>query len=212
MKDFSEQSIQSMVHFLFEMGILARTPRSGLWYLGTGKQSVAEHINRVSYIGLTLAQMEGDVDVAKVMQMCLLHDISEARTADLNYTHQKYVKVDEEKALKDLTDTLPFGDYIQTVLSEYRERKSKESILAKDADNLELLLTLKEQLDWGNLRAGERHWLYTTQVRVKSDAAKKLAEKIVETHADNWYVSKIKEEWFISRTETGEDKSKNIDD
>lgn len=110
MKDFSEQSVQAMVHFLFEMGILARTPRSGLWYLGTGRQSVAEHINRVAYIGLTLAQMEGDVDVAKVMQMCLLHDISEARTADLNYTHQKYVTVDEEKALKDLTDTLPFGD------------------------------------------------------------------------------------------------------
>ncbi len=201
MKDFSEQSVQAMVHFLFEMGILARTPRSGLWYLGTGKQSVAEHINRVAYIGLTLAQMEGDVDVAKVMQMCLLHDISEARTADLNYTHQKYVKVDEEKALKDLTDTLPFGGYIQDMLGEYRERKSKESILAKDADNLELLLTLKEQLDWGNLRAGERHWLYTTSVRVKSASAKKLAEKIIETHADNWYVSKIKEEWFISRTD-----------
>ncbi len=201
MKDFSEQSVQAMVHFLFEMGILARTPRSGLWYLGTGRQSVAEHINRVAYIGLTLAQMEGDVDVAKVMQMCLLHDISEARTADLNYTHQKYVTVDEEKALKDLTDTLPFGDYIQGMLGEYRERKSKESILAKDADNLELLLTLKEQLDWGNLRAGERHWLYTTSVRVKSESAKKLAEKIIETHADNWYVSKIKEEWFISRTD-----------
>lgn len=87
------------------------------------------------------------------------------------------------------------------MLGEYRERKSKESILAKDADNLELLLTLKEQLDWGNLRAGERHWLYTTSVRVKSESAKKLAEKIIETHADNWYVSKIKEEWFISRTD-----------
>ncbi|MBI4835972.1 MAG: HD domain-containing protein [Candidatus Abawacabacteria bacterium] len=192
--------MQSMVHFLFEMGLLARTPRSGLWYLGTGKQSVAEHINRVSYIGLTLAKMEGDVDVAKVMQMCLLHDISEVRTADLNYTHQKYVKVDEEKALKDLTDTLPFGDYIQEVLHEYHARVTKESILAKDADNLELLLTLKEQLDWGNSRAGERHWLHTTAVRVKSDSAKKLAEKIMATHADNWYVSKIKEEWFINRT------------
>jgi putative hydrolase of HD superfamily len=209
MKEFSDQAVQSMVHFLFEMGILARTPRSGLWYLGTGKQSVAEHINRVTYIGLTLAQMEGDVDVAKVIQMCLLHDISEARTADHNYTHQKYVKVDEESALKDLTDTLPFGEYIQDMVGEYQERKTKESILAKDADNLELLLMLKEQLDWGNLRAGERHWLYTTSVRVKSESAKKLAEKIMTTHADNWYVSKIKEEWFISRTDDGNSTQKS---
>ena len=76
MKEFSDDAIQSMVHFLFEMGLLARTPRSGMWYLGSGEQSVAEHINRVTYIGLTLAQMEGDVDIAKVVQMCLLHDIS----------------------------------------------------------------------------------------------------------------------------------------
>ena len=199
MQNFSERAIQSMVHFLFEMGVLSRTPRSGLWYLGTGKQSVAEHINRTTYIGLTLAKMEGDVDVAKVIQICLLHDISEVRTSDLGYVQQQYVKVDEAKALKDLTDTLPFGDYIQAILHEYHERQSKESILAKDADNLELLLTLKEQFDWGNPRAGERHWLHTTAVRVKSDSAKKLAEKIIATHADDWYVSRNDEEWWISR-------------
>lgn len=200
MQDFSDQAVQSMVHFLFEMGVLARTPRSGLWYLGTGKQSIAEHINRTTYIGLTLAQMEGDVDVAKVIQICLLHDISEARTTDLNYMHQQYVKVDEAKALKDLTDTLPFGDYIQNISHEYHERTSKESILAKDADNLESLLTLREQLDWGNPRAGERHWLHTTALRVKSASAKKLAEKIMSTHADSWYISKNDEEWLINRT------------
>lgn len=203
MQDFSDTSVQAMVHFLFEMGVLARTPRSGLWNLGSGKQSVAEHINRTTYIGLTLAKMEGDVDVGKVVQICLLHDISEARTSDLNYVHQQYVTVNEEKALKDLTDTLPFGDDIQAILKEYKERQTKESILAKDADNLELLLTLKEQLDWGNNRAGDKNWLRATAVRLKSESAKKLAEKILETQCDNWYLSQKDDEWWISRKNSG---------
>ena len=44
-----------IANFLFEVGILARTPRSGFHFLGTGDQTVAEHINRVSYIGYMLA-------------------------------------------------------------------------------------------------------------------------------------------------------------
>ena len=45
-----KQDLTSIVDFLFEVGILAKTPRSGFHFLGSGEQSVAEHINRVSYI------------------------------------------------------------------------------------------------------------------------------------------------------------------
>ena len=46
---------KSVANFLFEVGILARTPRSGFHFLGTGDQTVAEHINRACYIAYMLA-------------------------------------------------------------------------------------------------------------------------------------------------------------
>ena len=78
--------------FLFEVGMLSKTPRSGFYFLGSGNQSVAEHINRTVYVGYVLASMEKDVDAGKVMKMCLFHDVAEARTSDLNWTHPTYLK------------------------------------------------------------------------------------------------------------------------
>ncbi|VAW32685.1 hypothetical protein MNBD_CPR01-543 [hydrothermal vent metagenome] len=90
-------NLNKIVNFLFETGILAKTPRSGFPFLGSGEQSVAEHINRVGYIGFTLAMMAEDIDVAKVLEMCLFHDITETRISDANYVYQKYLKRDEKK-------------------------------------------------------------------------------------------------------------------
>ena len=75
----NKDDIGSIVDFLYEVGMLSKTPRSGFFFLGSGEQSVAEHINRVCYIGYCLAKMNGTVDVGKVVQMCLFHDISESR-------------------------------------------------------------------------------------------------------------------------------------
>ena len=85
-----------------------RTPRTGFQFLGSGAESVAEHSFRTAIIGYTLARMDENVDTGKVVQMCLFHDVPEARIGDLNYVNKKYVKADEEKAVDDLARTLPF--------------------------------------------------------------------------------------------------------
>jgi len=36
--------MDSIADFLFEVGMLSRTPRSGYQFLGSGRESVAEHI------------------------------------------------------------------------------------------------------------------------------------------------------------------------
>ncbi len=41
--------MQSIVNLLFEAGMLKRTPRTGLQFLGTGSESVAEHAFRVTF-------------------------------------------------------------------------------------------------------------------------------------------------------------------
>jgi putative hydrolase of HD superfamily len=191
---------KKITNFLFEVGILARTPRSGFYFLGTGDQTVAEHINRVCYIGYMLAMMDGTVDISKVLQMCLLHDISETRISDLNYVHQKYVDRKEAEAHKDITDAVPFGDRMFSLITEYEKRESKESIIVKDADNLEWILALKEEADRGNVRAYK--WITPAIARLKTASAQAIADVIMDTDSNDWWFDEKsqKSKWWVNRS------------
>mgnify|MGYP003553869137 CR=1 FL=1 len=191
------QELHAVANFLFEMGVLAKTPRSAFYFLGSGQQSVAEHLNRTVYIGFTLAKLAGNVDCAKVCQMCLFHDAAEARTSDLNYVHQQYLKVDEHRAINAMTQRLPFGEEIRATLQEFEHRQSAEAILAKDADNLEWIMSLKELLDLGNERA--KAMITNAKQRLRSELAKQLVEIILETKSDNWYLENTDDQWWINR-------------
>ena len=188
--------LKSVVNFLFEVGILSKTPRSGFYFLGSGKQSVAEHVNRVTFIGYALAMIDGTVDVGRVLKMCLLHDIAEARTSDLNYVHQKYINAKETEALKDLASTLPFGEDMLQLLREYNDRKTPEALYAKDADQLELILSLKEQSDVGNTRADT--WFEPVFQRLQTDLSKSLARQIFNTGSDEWWHINKQDKWWIT--------------
>ena len=192
-----KKNTKAIVNFLFEVGILSKTPRSGFHFLGSGQQSVSEHTTRTVYIGFVLAALEKDVDSAKIMQMCLFHDLAEARTSDLNYVHQKYTIADEYKAIDDLAKSFSFGKEISNILKEYKERKSTESLLAKDADSLEWILSLKEQVDIGNTRA--RTWLPSGVKRLKTKVAKDLAKEILKTYSDDWWFSQKEDDWWVNR-------------
>jgi putative hydrolases of HD superfamily len=187
---------KGIVNLLFEVGILAKTPRSGFHFLGSGQQSVAEHVHRVVYVGWVLATLEG-ADVAKVMKMCLLHDLAEARTSDLNYVHQKYAHSNEEAAIQDLAQTLTFGDEMVEVLNELKERKTKEALITKDADQIEWLLSLKEQMDIGNSRAAT--WIPSAVKRLKTEKARAMAEEILQTDSDSWWFSDKESDWWVNR-------------
>src|SRR5512142_1866757 len=102
--------MKNIANFLFEAGMLKRTPRSGYQFLGSGAESVAEHIFRTTYIGYALGRLAKGVDVDRMIKMCLFHDLPEARTGDLNYVNKKYVESNERKAVDDLARTLSFGD------------------------------------------------------------------------------------------------------
>lgn len=188
---------KSIINFLFEVGILSKTPRSAFNFLGSGQQSVSEHTTRTVYIGYVLSILEKNVDSSKIMQMCLLHDLAEARTSDLNYVHQKYTIADEYKALDDLAATLPFGEEMKDTLKEYAQRKSKESILAKEADRLEWILTLKELVDVGNKRA--ETWLPSAYKRLETEIGKELGRIMLKTKSDDWWFSNKEDEWWVKR-------------
>jgi len=187
--------MKDIANFLFEVGMLKKTPRTGLQFLGSGDESVAEHIFRVVFIGYTLSRLVGNVDEARIVKMCFLHDLPEARTGDLNYVNKKYVTAYEDKAVKELARTLPFGDDIESLIDEFNRMETLESKLANDADQLELILQLKEYHDLGNRYADE--WIDYALKRLTTDVAKELAKTIRETDSSFWWF-KEKGDWWVT--------------
>ena len=191
------KDLKAVANFLYEAGMLAKTPRSYFPFLGTGEQSVAEHLNRAAYIGYSLAHINGTANPERTALMCLFHDFGEARISDLNYVHQKYVKSDEMKVVKDQTEKLPFGEALRHLFAEYEERESIESLLAKDADNIEFIISIKEQVDVGNKRA--KDWIPFAVDRLKTEEAKKLVDAILDTDSDAWWFDKKDGDWWVHR-------------
>lgn len=191
--------MKNIANFLFEVGMLKRTPRTGFQFLGSGAESVAEHSFRTAMIGYSLAQLDGQVDSGRVLQLCLFHDIPEARTGDLNYVNKKYVKPDEERAIEDLARQLPFGADYRATLQEFNAKQSREALLAHDADQLEMVLSLKEHKDLGNRYADE--WYPFSLQRLQTEVARQLAQTIWETDSTKWWFDDDHQWWVKGGSE-----------
>ncbi len=182
--------------FVYETCIHSQTPRSGLWFLGSGRQSVAEHLFRTAMISYTLAHLESKADKHKVVLMALFHDIGEGRTSDHNYVHQRYGRLAEAEAVKDISKSLPFGAEILELFQEEQTQKTLEAQLVKDADQLEWITTLRGEEIKGNKKA--KAWIVIALKRLKTSSAKKLGKILVNTHPDSWWFD-AKDKWFVDR-------------
>ncbi len=189
--------MKRLIEFLFEIGMLKKTPRTGYQFLGSGRESVADHSFRTAVIGYILASLEPESDMSKVVLMCLFHDFPEARTGDHNYVNKKYVHSNEEAALGDQLMGLPFKNEVLSMADEFNHQVSLEARLARDADQLDMILELKELLDIGNDNA--KDWLDFAVQRLVTENAKKMAAEILETHSSNWWFDK-KTDWWVNGT------------
>ncbi len=177
--------MKAIANLLFEARILKELPRSGYHFLGSGRESVAEHAFLVTFIGYVLAQIHPAANGPRIIQMCLIHDLGEARTGDLNYVQKKYVKADENKAMADLTRDLPFGAGIRDLFEEYRTGDTLEAQLAHDADQLALMVELKTLRDLGC--KGPEAWTPHVIGRLRTEAGKGLAREVLNTPSDAWW-------------------------
>lgn len=182
--------------FIFETGIHSRTPRSGFWFLGSGKQSVAEHLFHTAMIAYALASLDKKADKNKVVLMALFHDIGEGRTSDHNYIHQRYGRLAEADAVSDIAQSVPFGSEIISLFKEEQARETREAKLVKDADQLEWISTLRAEEVKGNSKAKE--WINIAIKRLKTPAGKKLGKLLSKNHPDSWWFD-AKDVWFIDR-------------
>ncbi len=184
-----DKELQRIARFLFEGSMLKRTWRTGYAFLGQGRESVAAHTFGVMFFAFVLGRRFQEIDMERLLCMCLVHDLPEARIGDANAVHKRYVVRQEEKAVEDMIKGLPDGEFIAGLIEEFNRGESQEAVLARDADQLDMLLSLKEHLDTGSPDAAI--WIPYVRQRLKSRPAQELAEKILDEHWASWWMSEL---------------------
>lgn len=192
-KKSDNQKQERIANFLYEVGTMRKLMRMHRQVLLTDdmSDSIASHSYRVVMIAWFLAREE-NADLYKTVMMALIHDMAEARTGDHNWVHKKYVKIFGDEINKEQLGTLPFPD-LKELIEEYEERKSKESILVKEADTLDQILLLREY-EWAGNKEAEV-WLRgkggkkeaTQLAKLKTDIGRKLGQAIYRVNPSDWW-------------------------
>ena len=187
--------LERLADFLFEAGMLRKTPRSGYQFLGSGQENVAEHSFRTAIIGYVLAQLAG-ANSAHTALICLFHDFAEARTGDFNYVNRMYNQTNPRAALVHATFNTGLEKELLELWDELCAEKTLEAQLAHDADQLDLILSLKEELDLGNPYAAK--WLESSLKRLTTKPAQNLAQVITQTDHTHWWFGGPDKEWWTN--------------
>ena len=178
-------NMSRLVEFLYELGMLKKTPRMGWLTIGiSDAESIADHSFRTAIIGYALARL-AKADEDKVVKLCLFHDLHETRIGDLNALNLRYLRKEEERAVKEIVSELPFGEELIALSREFSDGKTLESVLARDADRLEMIVQAKEYMEEGNPLAEE--WIKSAIPKLQTDYAKELAEEVLKTPPSAWW-------------------------
>ncbi|EGC01338.1 toxin-antitoxin system, toxin component, PIN family [Ruminococcus albus 8] len=110
-------------------------------------ESVAEHSWRISLMALLLRNEFPDVDINKVVNMCLIHDLGECFTGDI----PTFIKTDSERETEDSllqkwVNSMPteVSNDLTALLSEMEAQKTAEAKIYKALDKLEALIQHNE--------------------------------------------------------------------
>lgn len=110
-------------------------------------ESVAEHSWRTALLALLMKDEFPDLDIDKVIRMCLLHDIGEAVTGDIPAFDKTAAHEDTEKqALEQLFDMLPspWPEELRALFAEMEALETGEAKLYKALDRMEALFQHNE--------------------------------------------------------------------
>ena len=145
------EELEGILTFLRAAERLKTVTRSG-WTSEGQAESVAEHTWRLCLMAMVLYDGTPGVDLARLLKMCLIHDLGEAIHGDVPAPAQEASmnKADQERAdLLELTASLPgaLGREIVGLWDEYEAAASPEAKLAKGLDKLETILQHTHSLD-----------------------------------------------------------------
>ena len=185
----SKKEDKKILDFFAEAGMLKRVARSGWWVLGIkNSESVADHSFRCAVIAYVLSKMEKAPSQDAVI-MSLFNDIHEARINDMHKMAQRYVDFNKAEDLAFSEQIKPLPQNIKKELSllhkKYRAQKSKESIIARDADILECLIQAKEYQEHGFKEAGK--FMKKAPQFLKTKSARRLWKLAQSTNLNQWW-------------------------
>ena len=145
-----ETEIRGVIEFLRSAERLKTVTRSA--YTTTGEaESVAEHTWRVTLMAMLLVSEFPDVDTARLLKMCVVHDLGEAIGGDVPAPVQARRRESgdsegkaaaERRDLVTLLEPLPeaLRSEITSLWDEYEAAETREARLAKAVDKLETIL------------------------------------------------------------------------
>ena len=136
--------LDGILAFLRAAERLKTVTRSG--WTSTGQaESVAEHTWRLCLMAMLLYGRVPGVDLARLLRMCLIHDLGEAIRGDVPAPAQAgpgAKSADERADLLELTAPLPadLREEIVALWDDYEAAESTEARVAKGLDKLETIL------------------------------------------------------------------------
>jgi len=183
--------LKNISKFFAEIGNLARIKRTGPILAGVkDSENIAEHVARATQIAYVLAYLEG-ADPEKTAIIVLFHDNGEVRVGDQHKIASRYINISkaENQAFEEQVKNLPseLGKRILSLKKEHDERKTKEGIVARDADWLETAIEAKELIEQGH--KGMKKWIENIKGALETNSAKELLEYIEkeEDFLDSWW-------------------------
>jgi 5'-deoxynucleotidase YfbR-like HD superfamily hydrolase len=147
----STDDLDGILAFLRAAERLKTVTRSG--WTSTGQpESVAEHTWRLCLMAMVLYGRAPGIDLARLLRMCLVHDLGEAIRGDVPAPAQAAPgakSADERADLLELTGPLPAAlrEEIVALWDEYEAAQSAEARLAKGLDKLETIMQHNQGLN-----------------------------------------------------------------
>lgn len=139
-------SAQQFIAFLDRAEKLKSVPRHCVTADGV-QENVAGHSWRVALMAYLMKDELGEIDIDRVIRMCLVHDIGEAVTGDIptflkNEEHENV----EKRAIDSLLKTLPKPLYeeLTALFVEMEALETKEAKVYKALDKLEAVIQHNE--------------------------------------------------------------------
>lgn len=117
------------------------------WTSSGRQESVAEHSWRLAVMAMLCADEYPNLDINKVIKMCIVHDFGEAITGDIpSFYKTADNEIEEEKAVEELISVLPIEirGVLSDLFNEMTELKTPEAKLFKALDNMEALVSHNE--------------------------------------------------------------------
>lgn len=166
------------------------------WSTNGRQESVAEHSWRLAVLAMLMEEDFPELDMNKVIRMCLIHDWGEALTGDIPaFLKTEADEKTEAAAIETLLEKLPgpLASGFLAMFGEMSDLTSEEAILVKALDKTETLIQHNEagpgtwlpleyelNLTYGNEVCG--HFEKTQQLRdkVREHTLKIMEEEVRE--------------------------------